>query len=1472
MRNAIQLTPYAKDFYDAWLLDPSDAQYNMVCADHVLDGLLDVTRLICALKRYVAERLLFNCHIQTIEGVPCWVEHNNEPNNNSLLDYSEKVLDQAALLTYVNQPFDLHHGPLYRFQLIQTAVHTHRLIIVLHHLLMDGITLTSGLFEPLSSYYNDAHYSEKEGLQQQAQALIHLEKTLTKRLARHKDEAAAFWQEALTDVEHLDVRCLKSKQDPLSMASHRGENPIKAMYFDFDQPIVSKLEALKARDQVSPYFYGQCIFALLLHRYTGQKRFSIAYPMIIREGADFKLGGQVNLNVMPYIFEKTTTLADLLAHVKLFFGRTVKDDARYGYDPVAAIKGALPNSAWPDVYFSQAYFRDTPFSFEGITNAEACRGLSVDGVTPNRLVFEQEPFTEGRLRYRVKYDATTLDTTLLKDFIVCYKKLFVEGLTDLIAQKHGSIYDYALLNKAQLEAVLSCSRKKQTDIDPLKGETMHGVFEQQVLATPEHSALVHKNQSLSYRALNEKANQLAHYLGRQYAPKPDDFILVCLDKSMLTVIAILAVLKSGAAYVPVADYPAERVAYILKDTAAKAIITTQTYRHKFSKNAPVVVLDDATIQTNIAQESQTNPTIDVRGKHLSYVIYTSGTTGTPKGVLQQHNNLLDLFAGMHANYHFTDKDVWVLYHNYVFDFSVWELFGALFYGGKLIIPTAEEIKDGLLFYQLCHREKLTVLNQTPSEFFCFIETAVKLKKQQPLSSLRYVMLGGESLSFRMLSKWFEIYPDGMPCLVNMYGITEMAIITTCKDIEKKDLFQEACSIGRPILKRNIYILDGQLVPLPLGAIGELYIAGGAARGYLNQPTLTQRHFIPNPFTSRDSEAVLYKTGDLARMLPSGNLEYRGRKDRQIKIRGHRIELAEIEYVLMTHPLIHQVVVQVTSNQQDHDLVAYYMGSVMLEQASLEAYLSQRLPAFMCPALFVQVNHFKRTINGKIDLTALPAPQFERTCTYMPPTNAQEKMVCGLFSEVLQISKIGIDDDFFERGGNSLKVIRLALLLQDYFEIGVADLFVLKTPRKIAKGRCLNTDGVKRNLENIKAYFKRKQDVSTHDKAAQMKIKHYLREAGSVTPQSFSNKSINTVLLTGATGFLGCNLLDQLLRLTPYTVYLLIRASNQDEATCRIAQRFQFYFDQSLQKQYSARIVVVCGDLEKDDLGLDRVAYRTLASCIDSIIHAAALVKYCGSESLFYAANVEATQRLLALSRLTALKDFHYISTCSVAHFGKRQLQGQRVFIESDVPDPSEGWHNIYNKTKWMGEDLAIQWRAQGVRSTIYRVGNLAFIAKNFKMQANIEENAFANWLKFLLKVGCITDELRFVQISEVDLTAQAIVTLFDKEQTVNATHHIFNPNQVDLSECLKNKVRRLPFDCFIDRIIHCINTHDHCDLLSNFLLYQGWLGENFLDKMNTKLLQKKTEYLLNKLHFNWPKLCASHLSQYFLHFFNFFEC
>ncbi|NWE03709.1 non-ribosomal peptide synthetase [Pseudomonas sp. IPO3749] len=544
---------------------------------------------------------------------------------------------------------------------------------------------------------------------------------------------------------------------------------------------------------------------------------------------------------------------------------------------------------------------------------------------------------------------------------------------------------------------------------------VHQQVETHAAAQPEAIALRFDNQRLTYRQLNERANQVAHRLLAQ-GICPDDRVAICVERGPEMIIGLLGILKAGAGYVPIDPaYPLERIAYTLADSAPVAVLVQANTRH--------LVGDLPQIDLNgLRGESLVNPRVRVSPAHLAYVIYTSGSTGQPKGVMIEHRQVARLFTATEHWFGFNANDVWALFHSFAFDFSVWEIWGALMHGGQLLIVPQLVSRSPDECYSLLCEAGVSILNQTPSAF----RQLIAAQSQNPQShSLRQVIFGGEALEPGMLKPWYARAINAGTQLVNMYGITETTVHVTYRALEAADAQLVGVSpIGVRIPDLQLYVLDARREPLPLGVVGELYVGGaGVARGYLNREALTAERFLADPATGQR----LYKTGDLGRLLADGSVEYLGRNDDQVKIRGFRIELGEIEAHLATAPGVRDAVVIAREDEPgDKRLVAYVIAEGELQAADLRDHLLQSLAEHMVPSAFVQLDTFPLTTNGKLDRKALPAPDADALARrgYTAPQGAVETAIATIWQDLLKLDQVGRDDNFFELGGHSLLAVKL----------------------------------------------------------------------------------------------------------------------------------------------------------------------------------------------------------------------------------------------------------------------------------------------------------------------------------------------------------------------------------------------------------------------------------------------------------------
>ncbi len=565
-----------------------------------------------------------------------------------------------------------------------------------------------------------------------------------------------------------------------------------------------------------------------------------------------------------------------------------------------------------------------------------------------------------------------------------------------------------------------------------RNRCIHDLFNAQVIETPDRIAVMMDDSYLTYRQLEEKSNQFARLL-KERGVQPETLVGICLDRSLEFIIAILSILKAGGAYLPIdPDYPQDRIAFMLTDSKCPLLISQASIKLIMPETDTELIRYDE-ILPELSKMSIASVESNAKPNNLAYVIYTSGSTGKPKGVMIEHRNVVRLLYNEKFQFDFDEHDIWSIFHSFCFDFSVWEMFGALLFGGKAVIIPKEKTRDPQAFADLLQKERVTVVNQTPSAFYNLIPGLLASSPQSLF--IRYVIFGGEKLNPAKLRDIKSHLPSVK--FINMYGITETTVHVTYKEITDEDITRGTSNIGIPIPTLKVYIFDENMQLVPKGVEGELCVSGdGVARGYLNRSNLTREKFIPNPFNPIE---IIYRSGDLACLQENGDLEYFGRMDSQIQLRGFRIELGEIESALVKIEGIEDCVVVVDEdNNEDHRIVAYYIAAHDdISVGTIRKKLELRLPDYMIPAFFLRIDQVPLTVNGKLDHKKLPPPDLENVSVeeYSAPQGITEETMSKIWGDILGIDgrRIGREYNFFEIGGHSLAVTTLSQRLREVFQ-------------------------------------------------------------------------------------------------------------------------------------------------------------------------------------------------------------------------------------------------------------------------------------------------------------------------------------------------------------------------------------------------------------------------------------------------------
>jgi amino acid adenylation domain-containing protein len=652
------------------------------------------------------------------------------------------------------------------------------------------------------------------------------------------------------------------------------------------------------------------------------------------------------------------------------------------------------------------------------------------------------------LSARLRYDPSRFPATEMTRLAALFHRL----VTSALAEPGRAVGELDLLTTS--DRVMLEARGDVPEREPLGEAMLHELFSAAAASYPDSVAVSCGEEDVTYAELERRSNRLAHHLCR-LGVEPESLVGLCLERSLNLVVGLLGILKAGGAYVPVdPDAPAERIAFTIRDARMAALVTAGSLADRIPQSAglPVIRLDAD--GESLDRESETAPASGARPGNAAYVIYTSGSTGQPKGVVVSHTQAVRLLTATRSFFDFGLRDVWTLFHSVAFDFSVWEIWGALAHGARLVIVPYWVSRTPSSFYELLSRERVTVLNQTPSAFRQLV-LAEGERAPDPLSlALRHVIFGGEALDMASLEPWFGRHGDAQPRLVNMYGITETTVHVTFRPVSRADLGAGSL-IGGPLPDLCLHLLDPGGRRVPVFAPGEIYVSGaGLARGYLHHPTLTAERFVPDSFSSRPG-ARLYRSGDQARLLPGPDLEYLGRVDEQVKIRGFRIEPGEIRTALLAHAGVREAVAVLRDGNFGKRLIAYVVAETHSapSAADLREFLAGRLPDYMIPAAFVHLQALPLSQNGKLDRKSLPEPdpRHENESAFVPTCGLEEDLLAAIWERVLEVGRVGRNDNFFALGGDSIRSILVQSEAREAgFDITAQQLFRYPTIRELAR--------------------------------------------------------------------------------------------------------------------------------------------------------------------------------------------------------------------------------------------------------------------------------------------------------------------------------------------------------------------------------------------------------------------------------------
>ncbi|MFN6153013.1 MAG: amino acid adenylation domain-containing protein [Dolichospermum sp.] len=1009
-----------------WFLDqlqPNSSLYNIPLALR-LAGFLEVAALEQSLEEIIHRHEALRTNFITIDGKPTQIIQTVRNWQLSVIElqhlprFEQETSAQELAITQAIQPFDLASGSLLRATLVVLSETEHILLICMHHIVSDEWSI--GVFiQEVATFYNA--YAQGQSANAAPLPIQYADFAIWQRqwlVGEVLQSQLSYWKQQLADAPAL-----------LSLPTDRPRPAVQKFVgayqeFALSVELTQGLMQLSQQQGVTLFMTLLAGFDTLLYRYTGQSDILVGTPIANRNHSEIErlIGFFVNTLVMRTDLSADPSFSSLLVRVR--------EMALSAYAHQDLPFEMLVEALQPQRNLSHTPLFQVAFVFQNTPNSQ----VELTGLTVSPLVVENTTAkfdltlamenTGTGLVGVWEYNTDLFDSSTIERMA----SHFVTLLEGIVANPFERISQLPLLTAVEQQQLLI--EWNDTQVDYPHDLCIHQLFEEQVERNPDAVAVVFEEQQLTYDELNCRANQLAHYL-QSLGVGADVLVGICVERSLEMIVGLLAILKAGGAYVPLdPEYPQERLSFILEDAQVKVLLTQQSLLDKLqSHQAQLVCLDE--IWEEIVQNNQDNPTSGVTAFHLANVIYTSGSTGKPKGVMVEHKGLCNLAQAQMQTVGFHSDSRLLQFASLSFDASIWEVVMALGSGARLYLGTKDSLLPGMPLIERLRDYGITHVILPPS--------ALAVLPTEELPALQTIIVGGEACAAELIRQW-SVGRN----FFNGYGPTEASVCSTvakCTDADQK------ISIGRPIANAQIYILDSHLQPVPIGVPGELHIGGaGLARGYLNRPELTQEKFIPNPFDN----SKLYKTGDLARYLLDGNIEYLGRIDHQVKIRGFRIELGEIEAVLSQHEDVQISCVIVREDTPgEKQLVAYIVPQkdVTLTPSELRQFIGNKLPSYMIPQAFVILESLPITPNGKIDRRTLPAADLhsEIADKFVAPRNPIEEKLALIWTQVLRLEQVGIDDNFFAFGGHSLLATQVISRLQEAFKISLPLRYIFESP-------------------------------------------------------------------------------------------------------------------------------------------------------------------------------------------------------------------------------------------------------------------------------------------------------------------------------------------------------------------------------------------------------------------------------------------
>ncbi len=1398
------LSSYQKNLYIINSIAGENTSYN-VPALFKINGDVDRRRIENAFNKLLQRHDSLRTYFIARDGEPVQLISKNA---SIKIEFANVMHDD--LMDHVRsfiRPFDLSKAPLVRVIMVNTDCGDNYLLCDFHHIVVDGHSLGI-IIKDLAAIYNNDQLSDLKI--QYKDFSVWQRKLLSNDAFSMQKE---YWLETYSD----EIPLLNFPYD----CKRPVEKSIEGSHFNFfiNSYTVNRLKSIAIDNNSTLFMMIFAAYVILLHKYTSQEDIIIGVPYIGRP--NYELNNVVGMFVNTLSIRNKISGKDKIID---FLGKCSEnckksyENGDYPFDELVTslkIQRDINRNPLFDTLFTLRNFSTDSIEFSDFS----MESVFLDsGISKFDFSFDAEEKKDG-LHFIVEYCTDLIKRDSIERLCSHYKKVLEAIISDI----DMVIDDIDLLTEQDRQQLEEFNRN---GFDYPKDMTIDKLFKKQVRKTPDDTALFYNGEEITYSQLDIKSDKLAYSLMKRGVDS-SSIVGVMTGRGIDFIVTILGIIKAGAAYLPIdTKYPPDRIMYMLNDSGAKLVISATEKVDHYS-NGTIINLYDEISKTDDAVDYDMSEDCITAPDSLLYAIYTSGSTGNPKAVMIEHKNMVNL---IHFEYYKEKVDFAVRVLQFAslsFDVSAQEIFSTLLSGGKLIIADDEVKTDVVKFFRFINEYGINIMFLPPA----FLKTILSDPANIALMpvSLQHVIVAGEQLIITDAIK--KYLGCNNVVLHNHYGPSETHVVTAYK-ILPGQYVQDLPPIGKPISNTRVYIVNNQKRLQPVGIPGEIYIAGDCVgRGYLHNEELTRERFLPDMY----SDGRMYRTGDLGRWLPDGNIEFLGRMDHQVKVRGFRIELSEIEKSILDYPDVSEVTIAAKTDNNGNYLCAYCVSSDTTDESAIRRYLENKLPEYMIPKYIMKVEKIPKTPNGKIDKKSLPEPIRTAEYVFEEPQNETQKLIIELWKEILNVDNIGINDNFFELGGDSLLLIKFQIKAMKYHwsNLNTQDYYSLKTVRSLAEKINSGTSAGTSETEddNIEDITKTEQ---------------------------FAGNNCCGYLITGVTGFLGIHILNELVKTRENDIQIccLIRSSDIENSNQLLKNKLSFYFGNSRAIEILNKVKIVCGDISKQELGLNSDDYNYISNNINVVINAAANVKHYGDYEAFRGPNYDGVVNLIKLCMKNGIT-LNHISTIGVIGEYYKNDGNKRSKVE-----------NFYLKTKFEAESVIMKYAEKGLKYNIYRVGNLTGRYLDCVFQENIENNALYSRIKSIIEIGYLPIDYLDIKldITPVDLCSEAVVKLVHTN-TINNICNLFNNNFVFI-KTLVTYMRRYGYDIIIvpmHRFIKVIEEIAEDTKRSDYLMgiVQDVNDRFHADYFRNTVLSENTRNIPDDIDFSWPYLSYDYFKSMF---------